>query len=333
VQMWDFSQDGKNLTAGLVKQAGFTWMKHQVEWDAVETAPGQFDWSQLDAIVNTGNQNGLKIMFSVQHAPTFYRGASSGLAPSDPAKFQTFMSTLASRYAGKVQAYELWNEENLSREMGVGNIDPSNYLPLLEAGYKGVKAGDPNALALLGAPSPTGANIPGQSTDDLSYLKQLYGINNGEVKQFYDALSAHPSGFSNPPNCTPATPQCSLSGGWNNDDSFFGFTRVSEYRDVMTQQGETGKKIWFSEFGYCSNTTPPPGYEYCSSIDAQTQANFLVQAYQVARSLHYVAGMMAWNLNMQLAVPQSDEKWGFGVIRNDWSPRPAYSALVEMQKT
>ena len=333
VQMWDFSQDGKNLTAGLVKQAGFTWMKHQVEWDAVETAPGQFNWSQLDAIVNTGNQNGLKIMLSVQHAPPFYRSASSGLTPSDPSKFQTFMQTLASRYAGKVQAYEIWNEENLSREMGVGNIDPVNYLPLLEAGYKGVKAGDSNALALLGAPSPTGANIPGQSTDDLTYLKQLYAINNGEVKQFYDALSAHPSGFSNPPDCTPATPQCSLSGGYNNDDSFFAFTRVSEYHDLMTQQGESGKKIWFSEFGYCSNTTPPQGYEYCSSIDEQTQAKFLVQAYQTARSLDYVAGMMQWNLNMQLAVPQNDEKWGFGVIRSDWSARPAYSALVEMPKT
>jgi polysaccharide biosynthesis protein PslG len=333
VQMWDFSQDGKNLTAGLVKQAGFTWMKHQVEWDAVETAPGQFNWTQLDAIVNTGNQNGLKVMLSVQHAPPFYRGASGGLTPSDPSTFHTFMQTLATRYAGKVQAYEIWNEENLSREMGVGNIDPSNYLPLLEAGYTGVKAGDPNALGLLGAPSPTGANIPGQSTDDLSYLQQLYALRGGEVKNFYDALSAHPSGFSNPPSCTPATPQCSLSGGFNNDDSFFAFTRVGEYHDLMNQQGEGAKKIWFTEFGYCSNPTPPPGFEYCSSLDAQTQATFLVQAFQMARSLDYVAGMMQWNLNMQLAVPQTDEKWGFGVIRSDWSPRPAYSALVEMPKT
>jgi len=56
---------------------------------------------------------------------------------------------LASRYAGKVQAYELWNEENLDREAGTGNVDPSTYLPLLESGSTGVKAGDPNALVLL----------------------------------------------------------------------------------------------------------------------------------------------------------------------------------------
>jgi polysaccharide biosynthesis protein PslG len=333
VQMYYFSQAGKDQTVGIVKAAGFSWIKHQVEWDAIETAPGQFDWSEPDAIINTASNNGLKVMLSVQHAPTFYRTASSGLTPGDPGTYRIFMQTLAARYAGKVQAYEIWNEENLAREMGAGNVDPSGYLPLLEAGYAGVKAGDPTALGLLGAPSPTGANIPGQSIDDLAYLRQLYALNNGEVKNFYDALSAHPSGFSNPPSCTPATPQCSLSGGFNTDDSFFAFTRVSEYHDLMNQQGEGNKKIWFTEFGYCSNPTPPPGYEYCTSIDEGAQSNFLVQAYQMARALDYVAGMMQWNLNMQLAVPQSDEKWGFGIVRSDWSGRPAYFALSAMPKT
>jgi hypothetical protein len=31
-------------------------------------------------------------------------------------------------------------------------------------------------------------------------------------------------------------------------------------------------------------------------------------------------------------VPPSDEKWGFGVLRSDYSPRPAYSALAVMAK-
>jgi hypothetical protein len=243
-----------------------------------------------------------------------------------------FMQTMASRYAGRVQAYEIWNEENLSREMGVGNIAPTNYLPLLEAGATGARAGDPSALVLLGAPSPTGADIAGQSMNDLTYLQQLYAINNGEAKGFYDALSAHPSGFSNPPTCTPATPQCSLSGGFNNDDSFFAFTRVSQYRTMMVQQGESNKQIWFTEYGYCSNPTPPAAFEYCASVTEQNQATFLVEAYQMARGLSYVGGMMQWNLNFQQAVPQTDEKWGFGIIRSDASARPAYSALLEMPK-
>jgi hypothetical protein len=333
VQLWDFNADAKKQTLGFVQQAGFNWAKHQVEWTSVETAPGQFDWSELDSIVNTTSAANTKMLLSVQHAPTFYRNANSGLFPSDPSTYRTFMQTVATRYKGKVQGYEIWNEENLSRETGVGNVDPSHYLPILAAGATGVRAGDPGAMVLLGAPSPTGANVPGQSIDDLQYLNQLYALNSGEAKQYYDAVSAHPSGFSNPPDCTPQTPTCSLSGGWNNDSSFFAFTRVAQYRDVMVRNGESNKKIWFSEFGYCSGSTPPPGYEYCKYLTAQNQADFLVQAFTRARALDYVGGMVVWNLNFQMAVGETDEKWGFGVVRNDWTPRPAYYALAQMTKS
>jgi hypothetical protein len=146
-------------------------------------------------------------------------------------------------------------------------------------------------------------------------------------------MTAHLSGFSNPPDCTPSTPQCSLSGGWNNDPSFFAFYRINQYYQVMAQNGDDGKKIWFTEFGYCSNPTPPPGYEYCKSISESQQATFLVQAFQKSTQLSYVAGMMVWNFNMQVAVPQTDEKWGFSVLRQDWSARPAYTALAGMPKS
>ena len=156
----------------------------------------------------------------------------------------------------------------------------------------------------------------------------------GQALAYFDAVSAHPSGFSNPPNCTPVTPQCSLSGGFNDNDSFFAFTRVSQYHDLMVAlRGLAARRSGSPSSATARTSTPPPGYEYCTSIDATTQANFLVQAFQMARSLDYVAGTTQWNLNYQLAVPQTDEKWGFGIIRDDWSARPAYSALAQMPKS
>jgi hypothetical protein len=332
VQLWHYDPVARSNVLGDVKQAGFNWITEQVEWDAVELQPGQYDWSQLDNIVNDGNTAGLNIMLSFEHAPVFYRSDTSGLMPSDPSTFGAFMSAVATRYAGKVQGYEIWNEENLDREAGPGNVDPSTYLPLLEAAYPVIKAADPNALVLLGAPSPTTSDVPGSVMDDLTYLQNLYAINNGEVIGYFDVLSAHPSGFSNPPDCTPATPECSLSGAWNTDDSFFAFTRVSEYHDIMVQNGDANKQIWFTEYGYCSNTTPPPGYEYCKYVTEDQQSQFLQQAYQIARETPYVGAMFEFNLNFQLSVPQSDEKWGFGIIRSDYSGRPAYGGLLGMPK-
>jgi polysaccharide biosynthesis protein PslG len=332
VQLWHYDPTATQNVLGDVTQAGFNWMTEQIEWNAVETSPGNYDFTQLDNIVAAGQNAGLNIMLSFEHAPDFYRTDSSGLMPGDPSTYGAFLAAVASRYAGQVQAYELWNEENLDREAGTGNVDPSTYLPLLESGYTSIKAADPNALVLLGAPSPTTSNVPGSIMDDVSYLQNLYAINGGEAAGYFDVLSAHPSGFSNPPDCTPATPFCSLSGGWNTDDSFFAFTRVSEYRDVMVQNGDAGKQIWFTEFGYCSNQNPPPGYEYCKYVTEDQQGQFLQQAYQMARNTSYVGAMFAWNLNFQLSVPQTDAKWGFGIVRSDYSGRPAYGRLLGMAK-
>jgi hypothetical protein len=335
VHMWDVSAQAKDFVVSDVRQAGFNWIKHQVEWQTIETGPGQFNWAELDTIVDMNNQAGLKILLSVAHAPTFYRGASSGLMPQDPSTFQTLMQTMAARYRGKVQAYELWNEENLSREAGTGNVDPATYLPLLKAGYTGVKAGDSSAMAIMGALSPTGTNSPGEAMDDLAYLQGLYAINNGEVKNFSDAVAGHLSGFSNPPDCTPATPQCSLSGAWNENPSFFAFFRLGQYRDAMVAAGDGNKQIWLTEFGYdsCQGAPVPAGFEYCNYISEDTQARFLVQAVQMARSTPYIGGLMVWNLNYQVVVPNTDEKWGFGVLRSDWSGRPAFFALASMPKS
>jgi len=327
------SPQARSAVVGNVKLAGFGWVKHQIEWLSVEKTQGVFDWSEVDAAVNSDLDAGLNIMLSVQHAPVFYRSPASGLMPTDPSTFQTFMQSMASRYVGKVKAYEIWNEENLDREAGTGNVNPTTYLPLLKAGYTGTKSGDSNAQVFLGALSPTGANQPGVTMDDVAYLQALYALNNGEVKNYFDVLAAHLSGFSNPPDCTPSTPQCSLSGAWNTDPSFFAFTRLGQYRDVLTQAGDANRQVWLTEFGYDSSTVAVPGYEYSTFISEDAQARFLVQAIQMARQTPLVGGVIVWNLNFQMVVPQTDEKWGFGVLRADFTPRPAFSALASMPKS
>jgi hypothetical protein len=100
----------------------------------------------------------------------------------------------------------------------------------------------------------------------------------------------------------------------------------------MVQNGDDAKQIWFTEFGYCSNPTPPPGYEYCRYLTEDQQAEFLQSAYVMARNTPYVGAMFQWNLNFQLSVGQDDEKWGFGIVRSDYSGRPAYGRLLGMPK-
>src|SRR5689334_24894874 len=73
VQLWHYDAVARSNVIGDVKQAGFNWITEQIEWDAVELAPGDYDWTQLDNIVGDASNAGLKIMLSFQHAPEFYR--------------------------------------------------------------------------------------------------------------------------------------------------------------------------------------------------------------------------------------------------------------------
>ena len=100
----------------------------------------------------------------------------------------------------------------------------------------------------------------------------------------------------------------------------------------MVQNGEPAKQIWITEFGYCSNRLPPPGYEYCKYMTEEQQARSWSRPTSSPARLPYVGGHVQWNLNFQLDVPQADEKWGFGIVRADYSGRPAYFSLLGMPK-
>ena len=274
-------------------------------------------------------------MLSVEHAPAFYRSPSSGLMPSDPSTFQRFMQAMASRYAGKVKAYEMWNEENLAREAGQGNVDPSTYLPLLKAGYTGTKAGDSNAQVFLGALSPTGANQPGVSMDDLAYLKALYALNNGEVKNYFDVLARAPERlFESARLHARAHPQCSLSGGWNNDPSFFAFYPARP----VPRRDDPGRRREQEDLADASSATtrarsPCRATSTRRSSPRTPRRAFWSRPSRSPARRRYIGGVIVWNLNYQMIVPQTDEKWGFAVLRADFTPRPAFSALASMPKT
>ena len=77
----------------------------------------------------------------------------------------------------------------------------------------------------------------------------------------------------------------------------------------------------------------PAGYEYGRTITEAQQADYLAREFKLVRErMPWMGVMFVWNLNFQAVVPQPDEKWGFGVLRADYSPRPAYMALMSMPK-
>ncbi len=320
-----------------VQGAGFGWVRQQVIWAAMEPQKGNFGTdttAQLDLFVNDASANGLRILLSVVRSPTWI-GANGGLPAARTQDFYDFMTFLTERYRGKVQAYEIWNEPNYAVETG-GRVNVADYLPVLKAGFQAVKRADPKAVVVLAGLTPTGVNDPAIAINDVEYLRQLYALNGGEVKQYHDVVGAHAGSTCNDPDHSyPANPQgCDVDGdgqpNFANDNAFY-FKRILDLRAVMESVGEARTKMWLTEFGW-TTANQARGYEYGAFVSEQQQAQYLVHAVELGKSYPWMGMMFVWNLNFAAITPPSDEKYPWGILHGDWSPRPAYTALKSMPK-
>jgi cell division septation protein DedD len=326
-----------------VQMLGFGWVKQQVEWKLFNPAPGQYNWGALDHIVEACNARGLRIMFSVVKAPKWARPGHTDFSvegpPADPQTYAAFVGAMAERYRGRVHAYEIWNEQNLHYEWGNEPIDAARYMQLLRLAYNAIKAQDRNATVVSGALTPTGAPPP-WAIDDMTYLDQMYRHG---LKNYCDAVGAHPSGYNIPPNVPwPGynDPTAGFRGPFEGPGaghpSWSFQSTMTGYRNIMLRHGDGAKRIWPTEFGWASveNLGVPPahGYEYAADNTEAEQAQYLVQAYQMARSWGWSGPMFTWNLNFAPVAGNAWEGSAFGIVRGDWSPRPAFHALRDMPK-
>lgn len=317
VNMW---QGDKQGVADQIKQLGFGWVKQQVRWEYAEPEPGAIQWQEMDALVDTMSANGINLMFSVVTAPGWTRPSLGGTGgpPEDFQLLANFLGAIAGRYCGRLQAVEVWNEQNLRREWGGFPLDPALYMDLLKRAYQSIKATCPAMLVVSGATTPAGNSDV--AVDDIDYLRGMY--QNG-LKQYSDGVGIHPSGFANPPS---ATFEDWVAGTYNapshvNHRSFYFLSTLRESRKVMAEYGDTAKRLWPTEFGWGSTPNPFPGYEYKARIDEGTQARWIVDSFRIMAEEGYVAVPMLWNLNY----PRDTEMGAFAVVG-----RPAFDALRAM---
>lgn len=314
-------------TRQVVDTAGFNWIRFQVRWSEVQREPEWWDPAPVDRMIDAYEDSGIRIMVSIVGAPEWALDPEGEQFLADWENFVGFMAFMADRYQGRVHAWEIWNEQNMAHEMG-GTVRVSDYAHLLEAGYRGVKAADPEALVVFGGLTPTGINDPAVAVDDVQYLQSFYIYGDGYYQQFFDVMGMHLNSTNNPPDSHyPDNPG---PGEWSDHNSFY-FLRGQDLRGVMNQFADE-RPVWVTEFGWTTENQAE-GYEYGAEVSEEDQANYLTGAFDVAREqMPWVTGMFVWNLNFSTIVPPEDEKYPWSVLNDNWSPRPAYEALQQMPK-
>src|SRR5690606_34416720 len=99
--------------------------RQMVRWDAIEAQPGQYDWSQWDAIITALEEYpDLKIVAVLVNSPAWAHDAALTVTapPTDPADFAVFAAAFATRYADRIDYYQIWDEPNLTATWG--DLDP-----------------------------------------------------------------------------------------------------------------------------------------------------------------------------------------------------------------
>ncbi len=314
-----------------VADTGFGWVKHLILWSEVEPADGQYDWVEFDAFVDAAEFNNLRILVTLVDSPAWARSEGGPGRPDDMGKFQQFMADVAERYQGRIAAYEIWNEPNLARFWG-RQVDPKEYVRLLQHGYRGVKQSDPNALVLFAGLAQNGAGDPTLGVDDIEFLRAAYKYENGVVRESFDAMGNHSYGYRSPPHAEYDQWFGDDSGPFRSHPSFF-FKRFTQTRSVMEEFDDGAKPIWMTEVGWTADNLHPD-FQYGGLIDEQQQARYILDALELVEEEYpYVHAMFLFNLNFRtLNLPYSSEH-GFSLLDAGFVPRPAYKAVKELDKS
>jgi spore germination protein YaaH len=325
----------KSANVGHIQALGFRWVKLQMPWKDVEPNPGNYQWGMWDDVIGTYSGAGIKVLLSIPKAPDWARPPGDDRSvegpPADYNAFARFLGEVALRYQGRVQAIEVWNEQNLWYEGGGSPMPPEQYVAMLSAAYQAIKAADPNMIVVSGAPTPAG-DVGGAAIDDINYLSAMYAAG---LKNVSDAIGAHPSGYNCPAGAdwqTVADPTATnFRGPYENRHHSWCFRGTMEgYRNVMVANGDNAKTIWPTEFGWASSSNPAPNYEYAADNTLEEQAQWTVEAYQMAKQWGWVGTAFLWNLDYGVTAAGTElSQWG---LLQPSGPVPAYGALAGMPK-
>jgi hypothetical protein len=298
---------GRYLDA--VKNVGAGWIRVGIYWSVIQRGgPTSYEWAPFDRVVSAARRRGLEVLGTILYAPGWARAPGSPRAapPVDPAAFAAFAGRAAGHFGRLgVHAYEIWNEPN-NAGFWAGGPDPARYTQLLRASYRAIKRVDRSATVVSGGLSPyaTYGAAGAQAMNPLTFLERMYA--NG-ARGSMDAVGWHPYNF-------PWGLGFYTWSAWSQM-----YATSPSARSIMKANGDGKKKIWATEWGAPTGTSS-------QSITEAAQAALIRAGLTKLKKWTWAGPSFLYNFRDK-GTNASDREQNFGLVRWDWSPKPAYAAF------
>jgi hypothetical protein len=302
---WNVPVSQQARALDLLAEAGMTWLRVDVGWRSYEQTCDDCysSWyiDRIDALLAKADARGLEVMFTVSGTPDWANSGDKLAPPDNPAKFEEFMTWLARRYRGRVIGYEIGNEPDIDMFF---HGDVHDYVELLQAAYRGVKAGDPNGTVVFA----------GTTHQNAKYIADAYAAGAGG---YFDVMATHPyQGGSDKPPDHPT------------DGNYWWMTEQTTVNDVLRRHGDGHKEVWWTEFAWSVNPNHSGLPSYRRGVTEQQQGEYLVGALELAAQRYPNVTRVAWYNTLE-RIDAGASYWtrGYALIRRDMTPRPALEAL------
>ncbi len=293
-----------------MRQAGVKWARQDFTWKRIERRKGVYDWAGYDELVEKLHRHGILLIGDLTYGPDFYDTSKrEGLEA-----YGAFARAAATRYAGKVDYWQIWNEPNLGFHGG----DPDLYAHLLGISGKAIHEANPKAKVL-------GLNM---AFCDVLWAEKVIGPLSSDR---FDVICFHP--YRN-----PNAPEDQFDW-WELDQYVKVFHKelrpdyplvhmsfleqTDELIRMMSKLGKP-KPLWITEM--CFNTHIHP-----YGVSELRSADLLVRFHVLALASGKLQKVFWWTLK-DGGPRQFDAADMVGLMRADLQPKYSYYAYAFMTR-
>jgi hypothetical protein len=268
--------------------AGISSVRCVFAWPDMEPSPGAWNFAGTDLVMKKASAHGVGVVVILGFTPSWANGGNGfNYPPTNIAAWRNYVTTVCTRYAGKVAAWEVWNEENI-HQFWQPAPDAAAYVALLSQTSPLIRTADPGATIVMGG-------VAGLGSD---YLDACL---NASAADLIDAIAYHPYPETlYKDDYTPQESRCR--------------NIVAFVRWLISTHTTRPLRIWITEVGWNTCAESPPG------VSMDTQASYML------RTLINYGGTEVDRVFYYSLYDEQLNKWDdYGLATHDYSPKPAFN--------